>query len=431
MAQQTITAPSGRTYQWNKPTPPTAEDWAALQEYDASLGHEPTTAQPKAQQPTLQQLKIQAEQGRMTPEQVEASKRTARNLLPVAGAVVGSALTGGAAYPLIPVAAAGGGAMAGQALKDAPESMTPRERVTNAVLSGIGAALTEGTGQALQAAGPMLKTVGRSWWQKAAKIGEPVAKKTQTMRAGGSLPAAKAEIAETVLASGHGAIGKGSVEALQGELSQLDDALDAVLANSKGFVERDKLQAAIIQRASEIGEGTLTQEAQQQALEKAFDLLDRAPKRMTLAEANKRKREIYQAYKNTYAADAATSAAASADKTTARAIKEEIAKQAPEAAEINARMSRLMPAVSAVEKATSRVTNHDVASLTKTLAAAVTNPKTIAAALVNDPWIGSFTAQQIYNAAKLLPKDGRTPANILRVLKIGLTPEASHQEGGQ
>ena len=40
----TITSPSGREYQWDKPNPPTREDMDALVQYDASLG----TAKPKA-----------------------------------------------------------------------------------------------------------------------------------------------------------------------------------------------------------------------------------------------------------------------------------------------------------------------------------------------------------------------------------------------
>lgn len=42
----TITSPSGRTYNWNKPTPPTAEDMAALQSYDAQQGGGKAPAQP-------------------------------------------------------------------------------------------------------------------------------------------------------------------------------------------------------------------------------------------------------------------------------------------------------------------------------------------------------------------------------------------------
>lgn len=38
MDQQTIVAPSGRTYEWTKPTPPTPEDWKALEAYEASVG---------------------------------------------------------------------------------------------------------------------------------------------------------------------------------------------------------------------------------------------------------------------------------------------------------------------------------------------------------------------------------------------------------
>ena len=50
MQGQTITAPSGRQYAWNKPTPPTQEDWAALH---LSQGPATQPAQTQTEQPSM------------------------------------------------------------------------------------------------------------------------------------------------------------------------------------------------------------------------------------------------------------------------------------------------------------------------------------------------------------------------------------------
>jgi hypothetical protein len=169
-----------------------------------------------------------------------------------------------------------------------------------------------------------------------------------------------------------------------------------------------------------VGTGSLAQEAQQNALEKAFELLKNKPPKMTVQDAQKFKRSIYQAYEKTFAAGASDQAIAMADKTTAKALRGAIAREEPAVAEINAQMSKQIPAVKAVEKAISRGGNRDFIGLSQMLAGVVTNPLTVAGALVNHPTIGSFTAQQLYRAAQMLPKDGRTVANILRAAKAVL-----------
>ncbi len=348
----------------------------------------------------------------------EAGQKRVNDRSPMIGAMVGTALTGGAAIPAI--LAAGAGGAVGQAAKDEQWSMPASQRLMNAAKSGTGQMLTEGTGQAIAALSPMLMNAGRNLWNRAAKIPEPIARTTQTMRAAGTLMDAKNEIADTVLSQGAGTLRKGNLDALKSTLNGMDDAIDAVITNSKGMISRQELRDALQAKSAAIGTGSLAQDAQQSALEKAFDLLKQKPVKMTVQEAQKFKRAIYSAYEKTFAADATQAASAMADKTTAQALRGAIAREEPAVADINAAMSKQIPAVKAVEKAISRGSNRDALGLSQMLAGVAPNATTLAGALINNPLIGSFTAQQIYNAAKLLPKDGRTVSNILRVAKAAV-----------
>jgi hypothetical protein len=298
--------------------------------------------------------------------------------------------------------------------------MPVSQRVENALKSGLGGALTQGVGQGIAAVSPVLAKAGRSLWNRAAKVTEPIAKSTQTMRAGGTLMDAKNEIADTVLSQGRGTLTKGNLDALKASLDDMDDAIDSVISGSTKMVSRQELRNALQAKSASVGTGSLAQEAQQNALEKAFELLKNKPPKMTVQDAQKFKRSIYQAYEKTFAAGASDQAIAMADKTTAKALRGAIAREEPAVAEINAQMSKQIPAVKAVEKAISRGGNRDFIGLSQMLAGVVTNPLTVAGALVNHPTIGSFTAQQLYRAAQMLPKDGRTVANILRAAKAVL-----------
>jgi hypothetical protein len=348
----------------------------------------------------------------------EAGQQRMNDNAPMIGAAAAAAMTGGAAIPAI--LAAGAGGAVGQLGKDSQWSMPVSQRVENALKSGLGGALTQGVGQGIAAVSPVLAKAGRSLWNRAAKVTEPIAKSTQTMRAGGTLMDAKNEIADTVLSQGRGTLTKGNLDALKASLDDMDDAIDSVISGSTKMVSRQELRNALQAKSASVGTGSLAQEAQQNALEKAFELLKNKPPKMTVQDAQKFKRSIYQAYEKTFAAGASDQAIAMADKTTAKALRGAIAREEPAVAEINAQMSKQIPAVKAVEKAISRGGNRDFIGLSQMLAGVVTNPLTVAGALVNHPTIGSFTAQQLYRAAQMLPKDGRTVANILRAAKAVL-----------
>ena len=67
-----ITSPSGRIYQWDKPTPPTKDDVDALVAYDSQLGGQPQTQGPA----TIAEMRRREEQGMVSalpPEQVQAA----------------------------------------------------------------------------------------------------------------------------------------------------------------------------------------------------------------------------------------------------------------------------------------------------------------------------------------------------------------------
>lgn len=351
---------------------------------------------------------------RFTPHQVE----TVRPYLPAAGAMIGTAMSGGAAIPAI--LAAGAGGATGQVLKDAGYQMPLSQLALNAVKSGAGQMITQGVAEGAALVAPAMMRGARNLWNRSAKVPDTIAKTTQTMRAGGTLNEAKREIAETVLSQGTGTLRAGNLETLKATLNDLDDALDTVIQGSTKMVSRQELLDALRAKSATIGTGSIAQEAQQAALGKAHDLLKVKPPKMTVQEAQKLKRAIYQAYEKTFAADAAQAASAMADKTTARTLREAIAREEPAVAEINAAMSKQIPAVKAMEKALSRTSNRDLVSLSQILAGMVMNPFTTASALINHPSIGSFTAQQIYRAAQMLPKDSRTVANILRAAKAAL-----------
>ncbi len=355
--------------------------------------------------------KAHGEGGKMTPQELERSK----SMLPLVGAAIGAGLTGGAGIPAIIASGVGGGA--GQAIKDLQYTGSMKDRAMNVAKSAIGAAATQGVGEAAAYLAPTVARAARNLWNRSAKITEPIAKTTQAMRAGGTLTDAKNEIAETVLSQGAGTLRKGNLDALKSTLDGLDDQLDTVIAGSQAFVKRQELRDALIARSRDIGQGTIAQEVQQQALGEAFDLLNKKPARMTIQEAQKTKREIYSAWSKTFAADAAEGARAMADKTTARTLRGAIEREAPESATINAAMSKQIPAVKAVEKAVSRTGNRDALGLSQMLAGVSPNPVTLAGALLNHPLIGSFTAQQLHKAAKALGTAERTAPNIIRVAK--------------
>lgn len=347
---------------------------------------------------------------------------------PAVAAGASVAATGGATLPIVLGAAAAGGAV-GQGAKDAVsgEDLSTRDRFVNMGEAAAWQAATDGAGQAVPWMASKGVSIARNLWNRGAKVPDTIARTTQTMRAGGTLEQGKQEIAETVLSHGAGTIKGSNVDALRQHMSEIDDAIETIVQNSPGLVSRHELRQALLRYKSEIPKGSQAGEAARAAVDKSLKTLNRLPAQMPVKKAHELKRHIYETYERTYAADVAQQVTAAADKTTGRALRGAIAREEPAVRPLDAELSKLIPASKAVERAVSRGSNHNVVGLSQTLAGVVTNPATVAAALLNHPKIASFTAQQLYNAASKLPKNAQTASNIIR-LASAMVPAASHRQ---
>lgn len=199
-----ITAPSGRTYQWNKPTEPTKEDLDALQQYDASLSN-------------------------AKPEQ-SGLGQTAANIgievgLGIGGQVAGAALaplTGGASIPVLGGIGAGIGntfVQKGQIQRGERPDFSFGE-----LASAIGLGAIPG-GKAAQAGGSVLKNMGMRAAQGAGIAGAGEIAKVAIDQ--GRLPTAE----EFSMALAGGAITGGA-------LGGLEQSLTTRLTNNPLFREQ-------------------------------------------------------------------------------------------------------------------------------------------------------------------------------------------------
>lgn len=358
------------------------------------------------------------------------AQQRVRDLAPAIASTGAAYATGGMSVP-VQMAAAGAAGSAGQAFKDSATDMPIKDRFSNMAFEGLKQMGIQGTTGAIAAAAPRLQQAARNLWNKSAKVTDQVANKTQTMRSGGSALDGKDEIAETVLSRGMGTLKRANVETMRESLNALDSEIETIIANSDKLVSRRDIAAAIRSHMKNFTKDTSVGLTQRSALDETARILNKRAPRMTVQEAQKAKREIYDFYQKNYPAGAVESIASMAAKTQGRALRDAIASVEPGVSGPNAQMSKLIPATSAMEKSVSRIANHNVAGLSQILAGAVPNPATLAAALLNNPRIGSFTAQQLYNAAKRLPTQARTAANIIRMASIGSSgdPVASHQTG--
>lgn len=418
MEQQTITAPSGRPYVWTKPTPPTEADWKALQEFEAQQG--PYTAPAQQASPAKPARIVHKPSFGRGPGGYDPV-RGQKNFLeaaPLLGGVAAAAATGGASIP-VQLGAVALGAAGGQLLKDSQwDDLSAGDRLKHAALAGLGGALGQGAGAVVglpaKWAGNKLTSAARALWLRHAKVGTDVANKSQVAKTAG-VPAAKDAIAETVLESGHGTLGRPNADAFRETLDALDTKLDAIISGSSKFVKRQDIRNEIKAAHDAIPPGTAASDAEREALQAAFVRLNQQPANIPIKIAQALKRTIYRT--RNYAATAKDSADASADKVVGRSLRKEIAGAEPDAAVVNAEFSKQIPAASAMEKAATRLQNSPPADLHKMVALAVLRPLPIAGAILNDPYVGSWTAQQIYKVGKALPSKDRNPANIIRVLQ--------------
>lgn len=353
---------------------------------------------------------------------------------PYVGAAIGAAEAG------TPGATVGAGV--GQMLKDLQWDMPLSQRAENVAKSVLGAVGTEFGGQAvtkgfvntMRWAGPKLTSAARSLWLKAAKVPESVAGDTMAAKAAGSIgiPAGRQEIAETVLSQGKGTITADNLMSLRGSLDALDKELDAKIAASTKNIRTQDLIGVFEQKIKAIGNPTSkADEDLVGALNDAVKRLKREPPMMSVQRAQQKKQAIYDYWD--YNAKAKEPVKATVDKVLGKELRTNIVKQEPIAGPINSQMSRQIPAVRAMEKAVGRTQNVDPVRGAQMIALAVTNPKTLAGALITIPGVGSFTAQTIYDIGKALPTSAKNPANVIRLVK-GLYEQGKIQpekEGGE
>lgn len=357
-----------------------------------------------------------------------AARGTQLNVAGVAPSMLNSAPYVGAGIGAIEGGMPGAtvGAVVGQAVKDTQWDMTPEQRLENVTKAGLGALATEAGGQlaakaftnTMRWAGPKLTSAARSLWLKMAKVPENVAGDTMAAKAAGSLgmPAGREEIAETILSQNRGTITADNLQALKGHLTDLDKELDAKIAASTKSVRTQDLINVFENRIKSIGNPTSrADEDLVGALNDAVKRLKREPPTMSVQRAQQKKQAIYDYWD--YNAKAKEPVKATVDKQLGRELRQNIVKQEPIAGPINSEMSRQIPAVRAMEKAVGRAQNADPVKAAQMIALAVTNPKTLAGALITIPGVGSFTAQTIYNVGKALPTTGKNPANIIRLVK--------------
>jgi len=209
-----------------------------------------------------------------------------------------------------------------------------------------------------------------------------------------------------VLESGHGPLTPTHTIAMKQGIKDLNDQLNQVVANnwSQTF-PRKNIEDALQQEMRNVGVGTVPQEARQGALRNAMDALQKLPDDVPVPQAQQMKDMIYNA---AYGPGLGESAASAAGKAEGSALRGNIEQVVPRVIPLNAKMSELIPASEVHEAATFRAGKRDPINATKLIAAAVRNPLTIGAALINDPTMGSYAAQQLFNRAPQIA--GAAPA---------------------
>ncbi len=264
-------------------------------------------------------------------------------------------------------------------------------------------------------------------WLRAAKISDSLAKDTQVARATGDVAAGKESIARTVLNEGLGWIRKGNADAMRAGLDALDDELKSAVASSSATIPRASIAQALTAESTRIGQGTLEKAAQQKALAEAGAELLKLPADIPVQEAQAIKQSIYKA--RNYAMGAADSAASAADKTMGRAYRAEIASAVPEVVPINDALSRGIPATKAMQAAVSKGQSRNPLSLGQIVGTAAHSPMAAAAATLNVPSVGSFTAQRVYDAAQALGVDHPVAMALINALfKASTSPKSKEPQ---
>jgi hypothetical protein len=274
-------------------------------------------------------------------------------------------------------------------------------------------------------------TVGRmgeraavNWEGRLLKPKEKTIQSTIEYKATGSKPAGLEAVARTNLERGTGTIRSGNVARGQAGLDALDDQLNQAISTSTATIPRAALEQALRDEWLRVGTGSTAQAGLRGGLTRAWEELQRFGNDIPVQTAQRAKQAIYQA--RNYASTAADAASANADKTLGRAYRAEIANAVPAVEPINAEFSRHIPAQAALEDASFRVSKRDPIGFSQLIAGASGKPLPIIGAVVNHPTVGSFGAQRMFDASRMMSRGGMS-ADAIRAAILALLTQQQEQ----
>jgi len=281
--------------------------------------------------------------------------------------------------------------------KNAPQAGTP-EGLQNTLLSASevagGASATAAGARSLRS-----QATARELYQSALK---PSTKLSETQRN---------QVLDTGLKEGI-PVSKGGQEKLSNLMDDVNQAIsDKIKAgNSQGAtVNKFAVASRLSDTYSDVSQQVNPVKSQIAVGKAGNEFLANQPSEIPLEQAQATKQGTYQQIKKSYGQ--LSSAAVESQKALARGLKEEIASQFPEIADLNARDSNLIGLDKQLERAVNRISNHQLMGIGTPLAAggakAITGSTGLAAAagilkaIVDDPLIKSKLAISLSKGAKI------------------------------
>ena len=192
-------------------------------------------------------------------------------------------------------------------------------------------------GKALgETVGETLKKSGRNWMTSATKP-------TEQMKRSGKAD----QGIETMLKEGYNAT-HGGAEKMQARVDALNDRISTLIENSPAVIDRNNV-AGYLHDTMQKFEAQVNNLSDVAAIQKAWDeFLVTQPEKIPVQRAQELKTGTYRQLKGKYGE--LKGAEIESQKTLARGLKEEIAKEIPKVRELNAEESRLLDALSITER---------------------------------------------------------------------------------
>jgi hypothetical protein len=242
-----------------------------------------------------------------------------------------------------------------------------------------------------------------------------------------ALKTGKADAAvDTLLEKGVN-VSRGGADKLRDRIGSLDDKISAMIDNSPATIDKGHVGYRL-QGAIDKFEKQVTPLSDIKAIQKAWDeFLDhpllQGKQSMSVKEAQEMKRGTYKALGDK-AYGELKGADMEAQKTLARGLKEEIAKAVPEVHALNAEQSKLIGALSLVERRALMEANKNPAGL----GWLTTNPAKFAAWMADrSGTFKSLVARMIYSGADALPPVGAAAAPAGAFMQGQIPPPPSQR----